>query len=270
MKSILYLYHTSAVGGGSYCLLNILKTVDRALFKPIVLLKENGPLVDEIKQLNIPVYYLNKMSTVPYNCSTFTPKKIRNALNIIYSLRAYTKLLEELKPDIVYLNTMMLYPYLRPAKKHGRKTIIHIREHWPKGEHHIQREIALNHIDQYADHIVAINQYSASMFAFSNKPKTIVYDWIDLSYRYEECPLSSIFNEDMSGKKVYLYMGGMQVIKGTLQVINAFTESIHDSSARLLVMGVKEGAYNVGWRKNIKKYCRVWDDQHTLNKYSLQ
>lgn len=81
MKSILYLYHTSAVGGGSYCLLNILKTVDRALFKPIVLLKEDGPLVDEIKQLDIPVYFLNKMSTVPYNCSTFTPKKIRNALN---------------------------------------------------------------------------------------------------------------------------------------------------------------------------------------------
>lgn len=253
MKSILYLYHTSAVGGGSYCLLNILKTVDRALFKPIVLLKENGPLVDEIKQLNIPVYFLNKMSTVPYNCSTFTPKKIRNAFNIIHSLRAYKKLLEELKPDIVYINTMMLYPYLRLAKKHGIKTVIHIREHWPKGEHYVQRKIALNYIDQYADHIVAINQYSASMLAFSNKPKTVVYDWIDLSCRYEECPLSSIFNEDMSGKKVYLYMGGMQVIKGTLQVISAFSESIHDSSARLLVMGVKVGAYNVGWRKNIKK-----------------
>lgn len=253
MKSILYLYHTSAVGGGSYCLLNILKTVDRALFKPIVLLKEDGPLVDEIKQLDIPVYFLNKMSTVPYNCSTFTPKKIRNALNIICSLRAYTKLLEELKPDIVYINTMMLYPYLRHAKKHGIKTIIHIREHWPKGEHHIQRKIALNHIDQYADHIVAINQYSASMLAFSNKPKTVVYDWIDLRCRYEESPLSSIFNEDMSGKKVYLYMGGMQPIKGALEVISGFHEFVKSPDARLLVMGITNNAYGSGWQGLIKK-----------------
>lgn len=253
MKSILYLYHTSAVGGGSYCLLNILKTVDRALFKPIVLLKETGPLVDEIKRLDIPVYFLNKMSTVPYNCSMFTPKKLRNALNIIHSLRAYKKLLKELKPDIVYINTMMLYPYLRLAKKHGIKTVIHIREHWPKGEHHIQRKLALNHIDKYADHIVAINQYSASMLAFSNKPQTVVYDWIDLSCRYEECPLSSIFNEDMNDKKVYLYMGGMQPIKGALEVISGFHEFVKSPNARLLVMGITNNAYGSGWRGTIKK-----------------
>ena len=117
MKSILYIYHTSSIGGGSFCLLNILKAINRDLYKPIVLLKEDGPLTKEIQSLDIPVYYLEGMSTVPYNASTLTPRKIVNALRLIKSLRNYKKLICAIRPDIVYVNTMMLYPYLRSAKK---------------------------------------------------------------------------------------------------------------------------------------------------------
>lgn len=252
MKSILYLYHTSSIGGGSFCLLNILRSIDRSLYKPIVLLKEKGPLVEEIQKLDIPVYYLKGMSTVPYNVSTFTLKKMVNAFRLINSLSEYKKILRIIKPDIVYVNTMMLYPYLRQAKRTGIKTAIHIREHWPKGQHKIQRRIALKSIDKYADHIIAINKYSTSMLAFSKKPKTTVYDWIDMSGRYENYPLSKVFGESMDNKKVYLYMGGMQAIKGILQVIKAFTESVPDKNSRLLVMGVKNDSYSTGWRKSVK------------------
>ena len=252
MKSILYLYHTSSIGGGSYCLLNILKRLDRSKYKPYVLLKEYGPLVGEIRKLDIPIYFLNGLSTVPYNASTFTLKNIINSIRLIISSKRYRELLKTIKPDIVYVNTMMLYPYLRTAKKMGANTIIHIREHWPQGQHRIQRKIALGHIDKYADQIVAINTYSASMFSFSNKPKTIVYDWIDLSDRYESTPLSNIFGESLKDKKVYLYMGGMQVIKGAFQVIKGFTESVSDPNARLLVMGIQENCYSKGWKRFIK------------------
>ena len=212
MKTILYIYHTSNIGGGSFCLLNILKTVDRRLFKPVVLLKNDGLLVEEIKALDIDIYFLSKLHTVPYNVSTLTPRKLWNAYSIITGFTGYKQILREVKPDIVYINTMMLYPYLRLAKKMGIKTIIHIREHWPEKEHIWQRKIALQYIDKYADHIIAINSYSASMLDFSLKPKTIVYDWIDMSKRYEERPMSEIFREPMDGKKVYLYMGGKEGI----------------------------------------------------------
>ena len=254
MKSILYLYHTSSIGGGSFCLLNILKAIDRSLYNPMVLLKEAGPLVDEITNLGIPVFFLKRMSTVPYNVSAFTPKKIRNSINLIFSLKDYQKILKSLKPDIVYINTMMLYPYLRPAKELGVKTVVHIREHWPRCQHRIQRKIALKHIDKYSDHIVAINKYSISMMDFSNKPKSIVYDWIDMTGRYEYFPLSKVFNENMNGKKVYLFMGGMQAIKGSLQVIRAFSECVVDNDARLLVMGISLNPCNAGIRGKVKSF----------------
>ena len=253
MKKILYIYHTSTIGGGSYCLLNILRTVDRSIVCPIVLLKEDGPLVTEIKALDIPVYFLPTISTVPYNVSTFTFKKIKNAIRLVNSFSRYKSILKAISPDIVYLNTMMLYPYLRPAKEMGIKTIIHIREHWSEGEHRWQRNTALKHIDRFADQIIAINTYSASMLEFSTKPKTIVYDWIDLSCRFKEIPLSSIFNENMTNKKVYFYMGGMQSIKGAFEVISSFSEIITDPNARLLAMGFNDQGYNRGWKGKIKK-----------------
>lgn len=253
MKTILYIYHTSTIGGGSYCLLNILKTVDRTIINPIVLLKEKGPLVAEIEALNIPVLFLPTLCTVPYNVSTLTFGKIKNAIRLISSLSSYKSILKEINPDVVYLNTMMLYPYLRQAKEMGIKTLIHIREHWPKGEHEWQRSTAMKHIDKFADQIVAINSYSASMLDFSSKPKTVVYDWIDLSCRYKELPLSSIFNEDMKGKNVYLYMGGMQPIKGAFEVLSSFSKIVTDPNARLLAMGFSGQGYSKGWRGKIKK-----------------
>ena len=91
------------------------------------------------------------------------------------------------------------------------------------------------------------------MFDFSTKPKTIVYDWINLSNRFKEIPLSSIFNEDMTNKKVYLYMGGMQAIKGAYEVLSSFSKVVTDPDARLLAMGFSVQGYNIGWRGAVKK-----------------
>ena len=46
MKTILYIYHTSVIGGGSYCLLNILKTAD----KEIELLEKKLELIKQEKK----------------------------------------------------------------------------------------------------------------------------------------------------------------------------------------------------------------------------
>ena len=238
MKTILYVYHSSVIGGGSYCLLNLLNEVDRSLYKPIVLLRNHGPLVKEIEKLNIDVYFLPDMRVVPYNTSTFSIWALRNAISIIKSFKRFKQFVKEASPDLLYVNSMMLYPYLRVAKKIGMKTVIHIREHWPEGEHKWQRKIAINHIHKYADEIVAINSYSASMVSNASHHPVIVYDWIDLSKRDEPISLNNIFGEDVSKKKVFLYMGGLQDIKGPKEVISCFTSHIKDKDSRLLVMGV--------------------------------
>lgn len=258
MKKVLFLYHTSSIGGGSYCLLNILKNLDRDVINPCVLLSEDGPLVEEIKKLNIKVLFMPLMHVVPYNVSVFSAKRIKNLIEIYFSFSELKRIIKENRIDLVYCNSMMLYPYLKAAKDSDCKTIIHIREHWQEGEHSYQRNRALSHIAKYADEIIAINRYSANMIIPYGRQATIVYDWIDMDSRYESIPFDSVFGENMADKKVYLYLGGMQEIKGPLEVLYAFSHYIKDENSRLLVLGIKSSYSSLGFKGVIKNLLNLF------------
>ena len=251
-KRILFMHHVSSIGGASYCLLNVLMTIDKDHFEPIVALKSDGPLRTEIEKHGIETVFFSKMNCVPYNQSLYKYNSIKSYLDIERSMSLYVELLQKLNIDIVYLNNMMLYPYLKCAKELGLKTIIHIREHWPLDEHIYQLRRARKYVKEYADQVIAINRYSASMFPDSRP--TIVYDWIDMESRYELRPYDEIFGEDASKLKVYLFTGGMLSIKGCLQVIEAFSKYITTSNSRLLIVGgINPELYTKSIKGKLKK-----------------
>lgn len=252
MKSILFVYHASNIGGGSYCLLNILKEIDRTNYTPIVLLRTDGDLVKEIELLGIKVFFMPTMVLVPYNKSLWNWRVLRSYRKIKKSFVDFQAILDKINPDAVYLNTMMLAPYLEVAKKKGCMTIIHLREHWPLNDHTIQLARIQKMISLYADKIVAINGYSASMVP--TRKTTIVYDWIDFSNRYEYRPFDEIFGEDSSRLKVYLFTGGLQDIKGAAEVVAVFRNRIKDKSKRLLMMGVESHPNYVGFKNKIRYF----------------
>lgn len=241
MKRILFMHQASSIGGGSYCLLNVVKSIDNSKFEPVVALKSEGPLADELRKLNVRVVFFSQMTPIPYNRSLWSWRSLMAYYRADKSADALKILLKENNIDIMYLNNMMLYRYLKPAKETGVKTIIHIREHWPLDEHKEQLEWARKCVYQYADKMVAINKYSATIFP--QKEATVVYDWIDMDSRFENSPLSDIFEENMTDKRVYLYTGGVQRIKGAVEVITSFTKCIEDSDARLLVIGINPYGY---------------------------
>lgn len=250
MKKILFVHHSAEIGGGSYCLLNLLKAIDKTMFLPLVLLKNDGPLVEEINKLGIKVYFLSSLTAVPYNKPLFIPQSIRTYSNVYKSLKDFKDLLQELNIDVLYLNNSMLYPYLRIGREFGVQTAIHIREHWPIGEHTLQFRWFQKEISEYADKIVAINQYSASMIPGVEHKKVIIYDWIDFTDRDAPCDLSQLMGGDVSDKKVFLYTGGMQDMKGVCEVLESFSELCGEDS-RLLAMGVHMPTFD-GMRGRIK------------------
>lgn len=236
MKRILFMHHASLVGGGSYCLLNLLKQIDLNIFESYLLLKSNGPLAEEAKKIGITVLFFEQMEPVPYNESLKKIRTIRSYALIYKSLKYFKKILLDNKIDIVYVNNMMLYPYLKPAKETGASTLIHIREHWPLNEHKFQLKLSQKIVSKYCNKVIAINSYSASMFPSSNV--SIIYDWIDMEARKNELHLSDYFGEEICDKKVYIYLGGMQQIKGVLHVVKAFSQEILGDDKRLLLLGI--------------------------------
>jgi len=264
-KRILYIYHSSQIGGGSYCLYNIIEKLDKDKYQPIVLLKSKGPLCEKLEQIGALVHLESSISTVPYNRSILNITIIKRLFFLILSFNKLKKLIIQLHPDIVYINTMMMYPYLKIAKKLNIKTIIHLREHWPKNEHGFQYKIAKNHIEKYADKIVAINKTSALMVnAVLNT--TIVYDWIDFSGRDEKKSFEQIFGEEYKALKIYTYTGGIDPIKGTMQVISTFSNSIADENARLLILGADTKLSYAGFRGTIARYFAIFNYDTYSNK----
>lgn len=251
MKRILFMHHVSTIGGGSYCLLNILKCLDRTKVEPVVCLASDGPLKGDIENLGIEVIVFHQMTAVPYNRSLWSFSSVNLYYRVKKSVNVLKKILIDYHIDIVYLNNMMIYPYLEPAKECGCKTILHCREHWPLDEHTTQLQWARDAVYQYADELIAINQYSASIFP--KKKATIVYDWIDMDSRYEYRPMSEILGEDSSNLKVYLYTGGVQRVKGAYQVLKVFHENVRDKNARLLVLGYDMQIPFVGKKFFLKK-----------------
>lgn len=277
MVKILFVHHVSSIGGGSYCLLSILKGLDRNKFLPVVLLKSEGALVSEIKTLGIDVIYFPQMATIPYNKSICRLTSLIGYYRMLESFSYFSRILQEHDFDIVYLNNMMLYPYLRSAKNYGCRTIIHVREHWPQNEHRIQFAFARKNVYKYADHVIAINNFSSSMFPECKYKSSIIYDWVDFSERYIQVDFNELFGEDASNLKVMLFTGGSSEIKGALEVVQAFSENIKGSDYRLLIMGGSFGSPSskvlafgekigmaIGWlpyrirvKRAIEKDCRI-------------
>lgn len=251
MNRILFVYHASNIGGGTYCLLNILIFLDRTKYQPVVLLRSPGNLVNEIKKLNIEVYYFPNMRLFPYNKSILERGYFSTLIMRSLSYKKFRECVCKLKVNAVYFNTMMLAPYLKEAKQLGLKTCIHLREHWPIDDHKFQLGYLQKIINKYADEIVAINGYSASMVPL--RDVTIVYDWVDMSNRYSDMPFNDIFEEDTAKYKIYLFTGGIQLVKGSYEIVKIFSERIKGSDKRLLIVGASEPAVT-GIRDRVKYY----------------
>lgn len=261
MKTILFLHHASSIGGGSFCLLNILRNIDLTYITPLVLLQTDGPLVDEIKKLNIEVLFMPSMSVVPYNQSLLNIKSILTWIKVKRSLRDFREILSKHSYiDVVYLNNMMLHPYLEIAKKMGMKCILHCREHWPLDENRLQLRWAQQNTRKYADRVIAINQYSASMFEDCKDFTTIVYDWIDMKSRYTPIDLAHLVGQDPSNIKIVLFTGGSFRIKGALETVRAFKTAFKSDEYRLLMLGVVENPIGKarGTKKVIKNFLKFF------------
>ena len=256
MKRILFVHQVSFIGGASYCLLNLLKEIDREVYEPIVLLKNDGPLVEELNRLNINVDFMPDLTIAPYNMPFWRIYTLKGYCQVLNSKKNFKKALEKLKPDIVYFNNVFLYPYLKVSYELGIKSVIHIREHWPINEHVFQFDWLKKSVQKYADRVVAINTYSAQMIPDITQKTTIVYDWIDLSERYQKHDMKDLIGEKPEGLKIFLYSGGFQKIKGTLEVLEIFSKYKKPNYRLLLLGGDIESIYNDFYgiiKKNLAK-----------------
>lgn len=253
MKQILFVHHVAAIGGASYCMLRLVRSVDRTEYEPFVLLGEDGPLAEEFRKDGTPVDILPGMSPLPYNKALWRRSCLKRYAAQPLSDKSFDEYLSGHGHfDVVYLNNMLLAPYLKIAHRHGCKAVIHLREHWPEGEHALQFAYLRSVIRKWADCVIAINEYSAGRIGVSGDKVHVVYDWIDMSGRFENMPFDSIFNADTSRMKVFLFLGGLNPIKGVHEVVEVFHNTEEDDFRLLVVGNVPVGGMSAKMRKTLE------------------
>lgn len=258
-KNVLYIFHVSAIGGGSLCLLNLVKELDKDKFKPYVLLKGPGPIREEIEKVGGTVIIERSINTVPYNTTLLRGNSVMQITAVLLSMKKVKYWIEKTAADIVHINTMMMYPYAIPAYNLSRKVVIHIRENWPANENKYQLRLAQKIIKKYTHAIIAINKTSADVVNLPEQTQ-IIYDWIDFEGREKMMDFETIFGNDSKNLKVFLFVGGIQRIKGALEVVDVFSKHIKAKEARLLFVGcdTKEILY-IGFKGFVKRILHIFN-----------
>ena len=244
-EKILFVHHSSVIGGASWCLFEILKHLDRNRFEPVVLLSSEGPLVGRIRSLDIPVEVDGKIPVFPI----YARGQIRGIVRILESLLLYPKGFRvfythcrRIAPDAVYLNSsaQLFLPW--PAKKAGVKRVIfHNREHWdPKGLLKVKLLARNWMIKRFVDEVFSITECGIKAIGFFHK-STVVRDWPSFDDE-TEFDIRKKLGID-SGKFLILLTGGLAPIKGTLDMLKALEYMQMRDQVAVVVLGCSpEGA----------------------------
>ncbi len=126
MHNILYISHTSQLGGAEYSLLLLLERLDRGRFRPTVVVPGPGPLISQLGDMGIA-------------CRTAAMQRLKRTRNPAVLLRYFlmwrrmiseiTRIIDELDIHLVHSNSTTAHLFASPAaKRTGVPCIWHVRD----------------------------------------------------------------------------------------------------------------------------------------------
>lgn len=228
MKNILIIHHGRGVGGGLIALLGLIEEL-KLKNRVHVLCIFDSEAVEYIENLGVTVsiakskfyskfYGIFIHSEASYFDIVDFFRNLKNMIAFFLSKYVFAKkelLLLNSEFNIIYLNSTFISDWFLAAKKLKTNTLIHIREPLAKGILGIRRSIIKTNIRKYCDQIIAISVDNASRINLLNKT-TIIYDPVVYNGRSTFLQLPSDPNI-----KYFLYLGGMQRIKGFEQFVKS-------------------------------------------------
>ena len=239
-------------------MLQTAKNLDKNKYNPLIIFTKSGPMVD--LSLNAGL----KTKVVPLKSIFFYGEHVKISIRMLIkylinyhsTLNNTIKLIKEEKPDLVYLNTIVLIPVAIGVKNTKIPLLWHIRE--VPGPINLIRNWQLKKIKKMADKIIVTSNYVKSFFGDTYKIKTI-HNAVDLN-RFDIDPIKSRFNirkefgirED---SKVICMIGSIQKEKGHYILVESAKEIIkaYNNIKFLIVAGGVSEKYAHSWKGKIKK-----------------
>jgi glycosyltransferase involved in cell wall biosynthesis len=136
-RKVLFVQHAGALGGSAMSLLYTALALDAERYTPIVaLVRPSEPLVRLYREAGLPTIVWTGIQ--PWDHSTVSPQRLHNpaswrhlasvAAGWSHSRRRTLELVEQVRPDLVHLNSMPLSPCAAALTDVGFPTVWHVRE----------------------------------------------------------------------------------------------------------------------------------------------
>ena len=267
MKNILYLHAGAEFYGADKILFQLVTNLDRRKYNPIVVLPNDGILVDKLKKKNIQTYvieypilrrkYFNLQGIKKY-ISTYR-KSCRQIINLLRQ--------NNINIDIIHVNTTAVLEGIYLKRKLKAKLLWHVHEitSHPK----VVFLFLCLLLNVYADKIITVskatyNHLQSSHLMNKNKMQ-VIYNGVNSNDFSPEVKFDYLFNEwNVPRDSLRIGMiGRVNAWKGQNDFLNAFTPLLDEiSDLYLFIVGsafsgqewrVKELKNKISVNKNVKR-----------------
>jgi glycosyltransferase involved in cell wall biosynthesis len=176
-------------------------------------------------------------------------------LRIPASIRRTRRLVEEVAPDLVHLNSSTLAPVALGCARAGVPVVWHIREPLARGYLGVRRGLIRRVIHRHAVRVVAISQHDADQLIPSERI-CVIHNFVDFDQFDRDLSGDAVRAElgiDL-GAPVVVMLGGIAEPKGTLVLMRALPQLLRQvPNVRVIVAGPPPRRLNEPGLKGLAK-----------------
>ncbi len=233
-KTVLYIQHAGAIGGSAMSLLYTMQGLDQKRFRPVVALLqptlEMRTLYESAGIETLPWSGIATFEhTTAHHWAAWRPRDWVSALAFAFTIgrtiRSTKKLVRQVNPVIVHLNSAVLAPCAWALCSNHPPVVWHVREHPVRGLVGFRRWLLSRAMRQLPAATIFLSESDRTAWR-GGKNSTVVPNFVD--FRKFDASLTGTGVRALHGigpgDPVVLYMGGVMRIKGIFVLLHVLAK----------------------------------------------
>lgn len=265
MKKIVYIHHGGNQGGAPRSLKFLIQKLDKSRYEPYVICMSDRRNISFFEEAGAKVIFDETLK--PFHGSTVSGMNWKlfgkNIFGVLPTYFRMKKIIWDLKPDLIHLNSTCLFPAAAACKKvfPDVPIVCHVREPLLEG---FFGDILRKWNNEFVDYYIAIEQYDAESLHNNTVQTSVVYNFVDLKeFAYSE--KTKVFTDLLGIDEsdfVVLYMARIVPSNGALELAKAFHGS-QTQNMHLVMIGDKETDQSE-YAQTVRKIAKENDKIHIL------
>lgn len=233
MMNILIVACSSHLYGANQSLLNMLSSCDRDRYNYVVVLPNDGPLVNKIRSMG----FFCEIIAYRFNCASqnsvlgyYMRFLYYNVLNF-FALKKLVRFARTHKIDIIHTNNVRIHIGYDTARCLGIKHVWHLREFMDldfemkpfKSFDRITKDI------NRSDAVICVSEAVKRHFHVQNKKTWIIYNAVESIYKLRDIVIEK--------ERYFLFCGSLSENKGIFDAIFSFSKILKEKNLKLYIAG---------------------------------